>query len=224
MAEQIKDGTGRNDRAMVTTDFRLASDSIIEPISSERSRNSKLWGLGTGFLTIPQALGASSPLMWFKNDTNDEQWYVVKIIAGHTGAQTNPADNVGIATLIKYGATAPNTNTTAIYATVENISTSVLDDSASDTTGTRKDGFEGYKWNETGTAGFSGGSGGFYQIPNSWAIGNTTAPIDGEIILGPGDSMQFDHMNNNMQASDTMEFHISVVFYTVQLGKERGTE
>lgn len=224
MTEVIKDGTGTGKLARVTTDNRIAGDVIIEPISSERSRNSKLWGLGTGFLTIPQAMGASSPILWFKNDTTDEAWYVQKIIAGHTGAQSNPADNVAMATLIKYGASAPTTNTTQIYATVENISASVLDDSASETTGLRKDGFEGYKWNESGTSGFSGGSGGFYQIPNSWSIGNTTAPIDGEIILGPGDTMQFDHMNNNMQASDTMEFHVSVVFYTVALNKERGTE
>lgn len=224
MAEMILDGTGRNDRARVTTDFRIETDSIVEPISSERSRNSKLWGLGSGFLTIPQALGATSPLLWFKNATTDEAWYIQKIIAGHTGSQSNPADNVALATLIKYGAATPTANETAIYATVENISSSVLDTSASETTGTRKAGFEGYKWDESGTAGMTTGSGGFYQIPNSWAIGNTTAPIDGEIILGPGDTMQFDHMNNNMQASDTMEFHVSVVFYTVGLNKTRGTE
>ena len=36
--------------------------------------------------------------------------------------------------------------------------------------------------------------------------------------------MQFDVMNVNLAASDTLEFHLSVVFYTVETGKERGDE
>ena len=122
MAEQIQDGTGLGQQTCrVTTDNRLAGDAIIEPISSERSRQGKLWGVGTGFLTIPAAIGAASPILWFKNNSTDEMWYVNKIIGGHCGSQSNPTHNVAVSTLIKYDSAAPSANNTEIFATIENI-------------------------------------------------------------------------------------------------------
>ena len=54
----------------------------------------------------------------------------------------------------------------------------------------------------------TGGSGGEYRIPNTLAKGNTSISIDGEIILGPGNSMQFD-----VTPEETGLFHVSVVYY-----------
>ena len=62
-------------------------------------------------------------------------------------------------------------------------------------------------------------AGGFAQIPNRLAKGNTTINIDGEIILGPGNSMEF-----RVTPEETGEFQVSVVFYTVPAGGARGDE
>lgn len=50
MADIIKDGTGNGYSAKVTSSNRILTDTIREPVSSERSRQGFLFGTGTGSL------------------------------------------------------------------------------------------------------------------------------------------------------------------------------
>lgn len=199
--------TGKSVR--LTSDNRILTESITELVSSERSRAGKLWGLGTGNLTVTSSMSLGS-VLWFKNGTVDEDWYVQKLIFGWNGGSTNFDRTVF--SLIYYNSADPTANNTSIDAAIENISKS------GSTAAVTKDNFTGYKWDEVGT-GMTVGSGGFAQIPNRIAKGNTSIPIDGEIILGPGNSMEF-----RITPEETGEFHVSVVFYTTPLGKPRGEE
>jgi len=66
----------------------------------------------------------------------------------------------------------------------------------------------------------TGSSGGFLQIPNQIAQGNDPVHIDGEIILGPGDSMEM-QITDNMTGGEAGIFNVAIVFYFAPLGKGR---
>ncbi len=206
---QIKDGTGSGSLLKGTSDNRFLGDSIIEPISSERSRQGKLWGVGTGNLTVTSSMSLGS-VLWFKNNSSTNDWYIQKLIFGWNGGSTN--FNRTLFSLIFYNTPEPSANNTAITAAIENISRS-----GSDSAVVNSD-FTGHKWDENST-GMTVGAGGYAQIPNRIAQGNTSVQIDGEIILGPSDSMEF-----RVTPEETGEFHVSAVFFEVMASKARGDE
>ena len=209
MAEILINGRGRQYPHRVTFDGRSYSEAIVETISAERSRAGKLWGFGTGGIT-PTASFSLGSVLWFRNDSPDQDWHIHKIIFGWNGGSTN--FNRTLFSLIHYKTGAPSANHTAIDAAIENISRT---GSAAAVT---KPNFLGYKWDGVGT-GMTVGSGGFTQIPNRIAQGDTEKSINGEIIVGPGDSMEF-----RVTPEETGEFHVSVVFYETGNGKARGEE
>ena len=173
----IRDGTGGGFLAKVTSDNRVLTDGISEPLSAERSRTGKLFGAGTGSLTL--GAGFSGPVLWFKNDDPDEHLYVQKLIFGWNGGTSSR--NTTLFSLISYQGSEPSSANTAIDFAVENISrfgTTALETA--------------HKWDGSGSTGMGGITGETAQIPNRLSIGNHSIPIDGEIILGQGDSMQFD--------------------------------
>jgi len=207
MPDTIIDGKGTGVPAQVTSDHRIKTDTIRELVSSERSRAGELWGLGTGNLTLSASMSLGS-VLWFKNISADEDWYVQKIIFGWNGGSTN--FNRTVFSLIHYNTPEPSANNTAIDATIENISQSGTD------SGVTKPSFSGHKWDGAST-GMTVAAGGFAQIPNRIAQGNTSVSIDGEIILGPSNSMEF-----RVTPEEAGEFNVSVVFYKVKANKERG--
>ena len=201
----ITDGTKGRSPVRVTGDNRLTVESIVEPISSERSRAGRLWGAGTGSIT-PTDSFSLGPVLWIKNNGVEYDWYVQKIIFGWNGGSTN--FNRTVLSMISYQTTEPSANETAINAAIENISKS---GSASAVTNSD---FLGYKWDGVGT-GMTTGSG-YAQIPNRLAQGNTSIAIDGEIILGPGDSMEI-----AVTPEQTGLFNVAIVFYEILTGQER---
>ena len=203
----INDGTRGRTPMRVTSDNRMLGEVIVEPISSERSRAGRLWGCGTGGIT-PTGSFSLGPVLWIKNNGTSYDWYVQKLIFGWNGGSTN--FNRTILSFIKYQTSEPTGDNTSITAAIENISKSGTTEAV-----TNPD-FLGHKWDGTGT-GMTGSSGGYLQIPNRIAQGNNSIPIDGEIILGPGDSMEF-----QVTPEETGEFHVSVVFYEIETGKARG--
>ena len=52
MADIIKDGAGAGYSARVTSENRLLVDTIMEPLSAERSRKGFLFGTGTGSVSL----------------------------------------------------------------------------------------------------------------------------------------------------------------------------
>lgn len=202
----LTDGTKGRTPARVSGDNRLTTEAITEPISSERSRAGRLWGAGTGSISVSSSMSLG-PVLWIKNTGVTYDWYVQKLVYGWNGGTTN--HNRTVLSFIKYQTTEPTGANTAINAAIENISKS---GSAAAVTNTD---FTGHKWDESGT-GMTGGTGGYLQIPNRLAIGNTSIPIDGEIILGPGDSMEL-----QITPEEDGLFNAAIVFYEIATGKER---
>jgi hypothetical protein len=208
MPDTIQDGTTGSARARVTGDNRLLTDTLTEPISSERSQVGKLFGIGTGGIT-PTSSFSLGPVLWLRNDSNTEDLYVQKIIFGWNGGSTN--FNRTILSFIKYNTTVPTGNNTAISDQIENISRSGASSAISSGVVTA------HKWDGVGT-GMTGSTNGYLQIPNRLAQGNTSISIDGEIILGVGNSMEF-----QVTPEETGEFHVSVVYYFAPAGKGRSS-
>ena len=206
---RITSGTGTVNAAAVTSDNRLKTDTISEPISTERSRQGLLFGTGTGSVSVTSGMSLA-PVLWLKNSGTDYDFYVQKLIFGWNGGSTN--FNRTILSFIKYQTTQPTTNTADASPAVENISKSGSTSAVTDPDATA------LKWDGGGAdVGMTGGSGGYLQIPNRLAQGNTSIPIDGEIILGPGDAME-------MQVTPEQDglYNVAIVYYKVLVNTERG--
>lgn len=201
MAEAIKDGTGNGNLAKVTSDNRVTVDAITELVSSERSRTGNLFGVGTGFLDTSGSMTLGG-VLWLRNDATDEDLYVQKMIFGWNGGSTT-FDRV-VQSFIKYQTGEPTANNTSIDDQIENISKTGAAAVASGKV-------TAYKWDEVG-AGFTSGAGGFLQIPNQIPKGNTSIQIDGEIILGPGDSMEM-QVTDNMTGGEAGIYNVAIVYY-----------
>ena len=140
MPDSIRDGTGASTLLKITSDNRMMGEVITELISSERSRQGKLWGLGTGGLT-PTASFSTGAVLWLQNNSTKNDWYVQKIIFGWNGGSTTWIKTVF--SLISYNVSVPTGDNTAITAAIENISKS---GSAAAVT---NDDFVGHKWDGT---------------------------------------------------------------------------
>lgn len=203
MAEQIFDGRGRGNGMGVDYAGRAATYAVTEPIASERSRAGKTFGIGTGGLTLPG--GFSGPVLWFRNDDPDNDMYVEKLIFGWNGGSTNY--NRTVFSLIFYNTSIPTSVMTDSNFQVENIKFASGANPGLLALST------GFKWDGTGSVGMVGSSGGFAQIPNRLAQGNTLAPIEGQIILGQGDTMRLD-----ATPEEGGLYQVSVVIYLLPPG------
>lgn len=208
MGEPIRDGSGGGHLAKVTSDNRLAVDAITELVSSERSRSGQLFGVGTGFLTTSGSM-SNGGVLWLRNDATDEDLYVQKLIFGWNGGSTS--FNRVVRSFVKYQTGVPSANHTAITDQIENISKAGAAAVASGKT-------TAYKWDGNNNGMTT--SGGFFQIPNTIAQGNTSIPIDGEIILGPGDAMEM-VVTDNGADQEAGVYHVAIVYYFAPAGKGR---
>lgn len=208
MSTIIKGGTGKGYSVKVSSDNKLKTDAITEPLSAERSRSGRLYGIGTGNLTLDASMSLS-PVLYLKNNSKTDDMYIQKIIFGWNGGSTNHDRTV--LSFIKYQESVPTGANTEINDAIENISLSGSSEGVSSGLVT------GHKWDGSGSAGMTGQSSGYLQIPNRIAKGNTSISIDGEIILGPGDTMTF-----RATPEEAGEFHVSVVYYFVPTNEERG--
>ena len=209
MADQIKDGSGNSFLAKVTKDNRLLVDAINELVSSERSRTGNLFGVGTGFITTSGSMNLGG-VLWLRNDSTEDDLYVQKLIYGWNGGSTS--FNRVLRMFIKYQTAIPTANETAITDQIENISKTGSAAVASGKT-------TAYKWDGVGN-GFTSGAGGFLQVPNQLGQGNTSIPIDGEIILGPGDSMELQAIDNGAD-QEAGVMNAAIVYYFAPSGLGR---
>ena len=185
----------------LSNDGRQLTDTLTELVSSERSRQGKLFGVGTGYLTTSGSMNLGG-VLWLRNDSVTENIHVQKLIFGWNGGSTS--FNRVIRSFIKYQTGEPTANNTSITDQIENISfTGSAAVASGDVTA--------YKWDGVGN-GFTSGSGGFLQIPNQIPQGNTSIPIDGEIILGPGDSMEMQVIDNGSD-QEAGVYNVAVVYY-----------
>lgn len=180
MGETLVDGTGNNYRARVTSTNRQTTDTIVESLSAELSRDGKLFGCGSGSVTLDGG-ESLAPILWLRNDDPNNLFHVQKLIFGWNGGSTNRDRTV--LSFIRYQLTEPTTNTTSAPPAIENISLSGSTSAVTDSLATC------LKWDGVGSSGMTGGTGGYLQIPNRLAKGNTSIQIDGEIILGQNDTM-----------------------------------
>lgn len=185
----------------VTEDGRVMTDAITGTYSTERSRTGNLFGLGTGYLTTSGSMSLGG-VLYLRNDATVEDLYVQKLVFGWNGGSTN--FNRVIQSFIKYNTGIPTANETATTDQIENISRTGSAAVASGKT-------TAYKWDGVGN-GFTSGSGGFLQIPNQIGQGNTSIPIDGEIILGPGNSMEM-LVTDNMTGGEAGIYNVAIVYY-----------
>ena len=179
--------TGGKNLAGVTSDKRLLSDSVSETISGERSRAGKLFGAGSGFITTKTTMdhlttAANGSVFWLRNNSTDENIHIQKLIYGWNGGSTNYNKTLQSRTYYNTGEPTGN-NITNFTDQIENISLSGSSPVESGKTTI-------HVWDGTGN-GMTVGSGGFIQMSHQYAPGPTDFPIDGEIILGPGDSIEF---------------------------------
>ena len=104
---------------------------------------------------------------------------------------------------IAYQTGEPSANQTATTDQIENISLAGAAAVASGKTTC-------YKWDGVGNGMTT--SGGFLQIPNQIQQGNHSIPIDGEIILGPGDSMEIQVIDNGSD-QEAGVVNAAIVYY-----------
>ena len=209
MPDSIRDGTGDGYLAKVASDNRLLTDSITELVSSERSRSGALFGVGTGFLTTSGSMTLGG-VLWLRNDATAEDIYVQKLIFGWNGGSTS--FNRVIRSFIKYQTGAPSANQTEIDDQIENIG-------KAGAAAVESGKVTAYKWDGVSN-GFTSGSGGFLQIPNQIAQGNTSISIEGEIILGPGDSMEM-QVTDSGADQEAGIYNVAIVYYFAPAGKGR---
>lgn len=194
---RIKDGTGTGTLALVTEQNRLSTQSITIPVPSEQSRLGQLYGCGTGSIT-PTSSFSLGPVLWLRNDDPDNLMYIEKLIFGWNGGSTTWLKTC--LSFIKYQTSVPTGANTSAPPAIENISRSGTTEAVTDALATC------YKWDGTGT-GMTGSSGGFLQIPNRVAQGDTEKGIDGQIILGQNDTMAI-----LVTPEETGLFHASIVY------------
>jgi hypothetical protein len=206
MPEVIRDGTGKGFLAKITSDNRMTTDAITEGVSSERSRKGKLFSIGTGSLN-PTAAFSLGPVLWLRNDSNAEDLYIQKFVFGWDGGTTN--FNRTIFSLIAYNTSEPTGANTPITDQIENISLSGSAAAVSSGVTTA------HMWDETGT-GMTGSTGGFTQVANRLAQGNTSVNIDGEIILGASNSIEM-----QVTPQETGLYNVAIVYYFAPAGLGR---
>ena len=194
--------TGSINELGITSDRTAMTDSIIELISSERSRQGQLFGVGTGYLTTSGSMNFGG-VLWLRNDATSEDLYVQKLIFGWNGGSTS--FNRVVRSFIKYNTAIPTANETLIDDQIENISRS------GSVGAVASDKVTAYKWDGVGN-GFTSGAGGFLQIPNQIGQGNTSLSIDGEIILGPGNSMEMQVIDNGADQEAGI-YNVAIVYY-----------
>lgn len=204
MAEIIKDGTGTGATLKVTSFNRAATDGISQPVASEMSRLGLLYGTVTGSVTLTGS-ETLAPMLWLKCDDPDNDFFIEKLIFGWNGGSTNYDRTV--LSFIKYQTTEPTGAQSSAPPAIENISLSGTSEAVTD------DKASAFKWDGSGSSGMTGGSGGYLQIPNRLAKGNTTIPIEGQIILGQGDSMEM-----QVTPEEGGLFNVAIVYYKVPTG------
>ena len=207
MSDFIKDGTGRGYATKVTSTNRLVTDALTQPVSSERSLEGKLFGTGTGSVTLSGS-ESLAPMLWLRNDDADNLFLIQKLIFGWNGGSTNY--NRTVLSFIRYQDSEPSANRTDAAPAIENISKSGTTSAVTDSKATA------WKWNGSGSSGMTVGTAGYLQIPNRLAQGNTSIPIDGEIILGQNDTMTM-----CVTPEEAGEFNVAIVYYKVSIsGRE----
>lgn len=204
----ILDGKGRGYRAGVTSEFRQLGDVITEPIASERSRKGLLFGTGSGSVAVTSGM-SFAPILWLRNDDPDHNFYIDKFIFDWNGGSTN--FNRTILSFIKYQTTVPTGANADASPAIENISLSGSTAAVTDTKATA------HKWDGTGSdTGMTGSTGGYLQIPNRLAQGNTSIAIDGQIILGQNDTISM-----QVVPEEDGLYNVAIVYYKVPIaGRE----
>ena len=145
----FEDPTNRN-TVEVTDQRRALTEASTQLRSAEMSERGKLFGLGTGNLTITDSFSLGS-VLWFRNDAIDQNIHVQKVIFGWDGGSTN--FNRTVFSLIFYKTGEPSANNTSIDDQIENISLTGSEPKASGL-------ITAHKWDGVGT-GMTVGSGGF---------------------------------------------------------------
>lgn len=187
----IKDARGTGNTLGVDSQGRLDTNASTELRSGDKSRQGELFGMGTGRLTLPA--GFNGRVLHVRNDSQIRNFHVTKLIFGNDGGNGN--DHT-VFSLIFYNDTTPTTNVATAAASNENKTSSRIAD------------LTVLKWDEVGSSGMTVFTAGEAQIPNTVGPGNTSLPIDGEIIFGPDQTMNFD-----IAASAAVKFHVSMVGY-----------
>ena len=203
MAEVIKDGS-TGDTLKITDSNRASVDGIVAPVASELSRLGKLFGTVTGSVSLTGS-ESLSPMLWLQCDDPDNDFFIEKLIYGWDGGTSSR--NTTVLAFIKYQSTEPSGAQTDAAPAIENIKPSGPASAITDTKATA------LKWDGTGSSGMTGGTGGYLQIPNRIAIGNTSIPIEGQIILGQGDTMQIE-----VTPDEAGLFNAAIVYYKVPVG------
>ena len=199
---QLEDGTVGSFRAKVGSDNRLWTHANTQPIGSEMSLDGMLYGIGTGSVSVTATGGQ---VLWLRNDDPNNFFQVDKIIYGWNGGSTN--FNRTAFCLISYQTTVPTANNTATSPTIENIHLSGTTSAVTDADAT------GHIWDGVGD-GMTGSSGGFGQIGNRIAQGDTSLGfIAGQIILGQNDTMAI-----SVTPEEAGLFNAAVVYWKTPIG------
>ena len=207
MPDTIRDGSGHGYLARVTSEQRLLTDVIAEPLSAERSRKGLLYGTGTGSITLDAAMSLA-PVLWLKNNDPVYNFHIQKLIFGWNGGSTNHDRTV--LSFIKYQTGVPTGAHSNASPAIENISLSGAVSAITDANATA------YKWDGTGIVGMTGLANGYLQIPNRLSIGNTSIAIDGEIILGQDDTMAM-----LVTPEEAGLYNVAIVYYkALRSGRE----
>jgi hypothetical protein len=205
MADHIRDGTGSGSLLRIGQDNRAYTYATTEPIGGERSLAGQLFGAGTGSLTLDGG-ESTAPMLWIQNNDPDNLYQVDKVIYGWNGGSTN--FNRTCFCLISYQVSEPSAANTSINANIENISRSGTSAAVTDSKLTA------HKWDGTGSSGMTGGSGGYGQISNRIAQGDTSLGfIAGQIILGQGDTMQI-----SVTPEEAGLFNAAIVYWKIPVG------
>ena len=198
----IKDGTGTGQLLRVDSGGRARTISYTQLLSGFKSTNGDLFGMGTGFLSLPASFDGR--VMLIENTSNLLNFHVTKLIFGCDGGTfDNDVNHEVFQSLIRYNETVPTGNFVTTNIALNENKTS---NKSADLTV--------YVVDDESTSGMTGTTGGVIQIPNMINAGNTSLGIDGEIVFGPGQTMSF-----NLLVSGQLRANVSMVGFFAEDGE-----
>jgi hypothetical protein len=186
----ITDGTGSSNRAKVTSDFRMRTDSINESRISNASHNELAFGVNLPLRTVTATGGR---MLYIKNtSTTSKELHIDTVYAYWNGGSTNY--NRGLEVSMFFGDSAPTGNNTSGTAGNLNVSSPVSAE------------LDLEYWDEVGDGmTMSGGTQAFSGIITQ---GQTTFDLKGAVVMQPNDTVSI-----NMKGEEVGEVGMNFLIY-----------
>lgn len=190
---KIESGTGNGEYAKVGDGFRLFTRSHTLSVEGAASRNGDAYFANSTDTanTLTTATGNTYNILYLKNTSSTKNMIIEKVLSS---ADTEAGVVVWKKNMTLGSVSAENTHTPVNLNYSSGKSAEVT----------------AYNWDETGTTGIGGLSGGTTIKSFITGVGFTVHPIDGAMVLANGDSITIQYVNGT---GGNIEFECGIRFY-----------